>query len=68
MNTMTVQDLIMELEQFDPDMEVRIASQPSWPFEYTIEETAESDGVIYIAEGRQIGYLPGKAAEAVGWR
>lgn len=64
---MTVQDLIMELERFDPDMEVRIASQPSWPFEYGIAETAESEGVIYIAEGGQIGYLPGEAAEAIGW-
>lgn len=33
---MNVQDLISELQQFDPGSEVRFASQPSWPFEYSI--------------------------------
>lgn len=33
---MTVGMLIAELENFDPDTVVRLAQQPSWPFEYSI--------------------------------
>jgi len=35
---MTVRELMERLDEFDPDSEVRIASQPSWPFEYSISE------------------------------
>ncbi len=38
---MTVAELIQELEQMNPDAEVRIASQPEWPFEYSIEQIRE---------------------------
>lgn len=34
--TMTVRELIEALEQFDDDTEVRLAFQPSWPFEYSL--------------------------------
>ena len=34
---MTASELIELLEDLDPDTEVRIAQQPSWPFEYTID-------------------------------
>lgn len=33
---MTVADLIAALEREDPDAEVRLMSQPAWPFEYDI--------------------------------
>lgn len=32
----TVGDLIAALEDYDPETPVRWASQPAWPFEYTI--------------------------------
>ena len=72
---MTVQDLIDELEYLDPETEVRFASQPSWPFEYSIREVVVADvekrgeekQVAYLGEGRQIGYLPGAAKEELGW-
>ena len=38
---MTVQELIEILEDFDGEAEVRLAQQPSWPFEYGIGEVAE---------------------------
>lgn len=46
---MKVRDLIEELEAYDGDAEVRLMSQPSWPFEYSIEglwtvEKAEHSG------------------------
>ena len=38
---MTVQELISELEQMNPEAEVFIASQPEWPFEYDVEQVKE---------------------------
>jgi hypothetical protein len=34
---MTVGELLELLEDFPEDAEVRLAHQPSWPFEYSIE-------------------------------
>jgi hypothetical protein len=67
---MTVQDLIDELEGFDPDAEVRFLSQPSWPFEYTIAAVVEATDQppdlsgyretpaprVLLVEGRQACY------------
>ena len=39
---MTVQELIQELEGFDPEAEVRFLSQPAWPFEYTLAAVVEA--------------------------
>jgi hypothetical protein len=74
---MTVADLIYELEQMNPEAEVRFASQPSWPFENDIDSvvsveienprTGEEVEVVYLEEGRQIGYLPGEAKRELGW-
>ena len=74
---MTVADLIAELEFMNPDTEVRFASQPSWPFEYSIDDivevevekrnTDETETVVYLAEGRQLGYLPGAAKNELMW-
>ena len=79
---MTVGELINELKYMDEGATVRFASQPSWPFEYSIngvvqttvnkpgEYTAFEDGhedVVYLEEGRQIGYLPSEAKEQLGW-
>jgi hypothetical protein len=97
-----VSELIALLEDADPDTEVRIAQQPSWPFEYVIEDailvdsysdvscdecgydwgndhdengceeerpaSEDLEAVVYIVEGRQLGYLPGIATKAIGWR
>jgi len=66
---MTVQELINELEYLNPEAEVRFASQPSWPFEYSITEVVVSDEeeIAYLGEGRQIGYLPGNVTDKLGW-
>jgi len=40
---MTVQDLINELQGFSPDAEVRLATQPSWPFEYSVSAVAQTE-------------------------
>jgi hypothetical protein len=72
---MTVEQLLEELEGCDPDAEVRIAQQPAWPFEYALDHnqavvTVELDPgqpVVYLVEGQQLGYLPGQAADQLGW-
>lgn len=79
---MTVRELIEELRLFDQEAQVRFASQPSWPFEYSIngvvqaivdkpgrrsEDGYEQEDVVYLEEGRQIGYLPSEAREELGW-
>ena len=38
---MTAAELIELLSGVDPDTEVRIAEQPSWPFEYDISDVVE---------------------------
>ena len=67
---MTVQELIDELEGFDPEQEVRFLAQPSWPFEYTIAAVVEASDRppdlsgyretpaprVLLVEGRQACY------------
>ncbi|MBC8638253.1 hypothetical protein IAG25_15635 [Caballeronia sp. EK] len=59
------------LEGLPPQAEVRFAHQPSWPLEYKIGQVAElltDDGfMVYLAEGEQVGYLPGQVTESLGW-
>lgn len=63
-SNMTAHELMEILEGVDPETEIRFASQPSWPFEYEIRGTVESeDGIIYLTEGRQLGYLPKEIAD-----
>ena len=38
---MTAAELIELLEGVDPDTEVRLAEQPSWPFEYSVSGVVE---------------------------
>ena len=73
---MTVRELIQELEYMDQDAKVRFASQPSWPFEYSIYGVIQTtvkdirdneEDVVYLEEGQQIGYLPSEAKEELGW-
>lgn len=66
---MTVRDLIEILEAEDPMSEIRLAIQPRYPLEYSVGEVTrlshpdEKDGerlppLIYLTEGRHIGYAP----------
>jgi hypothetical protein len=69
---MNITQLIEELEYLKEtvggDAEVRWAAQPQYPFEYSIDETiVHVQNVVYLAEGSQIGYLPGKAAKELSW-
>ena len=72
---MTVGELIQELKYMDEDATVRFASQPSWPFEYSISGVVQTTvnynenerDMVYLEEGRQVGYLPSEAKDELGW-
>ena len=73
---MRVEELIEYLRDCDQDTEVRFASQPSWPFEYSINSvvevevenrTGESEKVIFLEEGRQLGYLHRAVKDELMW-
>jgi hypothetical protein len=70
----TVSDLIDQLQQADPNAEVRLATQPSWPFEWSlsrsqpaVEVDLDSQPVVYLVQGSQLGYLPDIACRELGW-
>ena len=72
---MTVGELIQELKYMDEDATVRFASQPSWPFEYSINGVVQTivdnrgneEDIVYLEEGRQVRYLPKEAKDELGW-
>ena len=68
---MTVGELRAELEQYDDNVNVRLAMQPAWPFEYSIGYDLAFDQenqILYIPEGQQLDYLPGEIRDQLGWR
>jgi hypothetical protein len=67
-------EVLQELvDEHGPETEIRLAHQPQWAFEYSLDpdlgvvENDDGSTVIYLAEGQQLGYLPHTAAVAVGW-
>jgi hypothetical protein len=64
---MTVEELIQELQYMDRDQEVRIAQQPSWPFEYDLNGVVSSGGKVWLVEGDQLAYLDGEVKDELGW-
>jgi len=75
MNLIELKELVDEAveiigEREAENVEVRYASQPSWPFEYSIENdfVANDDNtVFYLIENMQIGYLPSEIKDDIGW-
>ncbi len=78
---MTVEELVCELRRFPDYAEVRIAEHdntyhPTCAIKAVVEDNVtEQDErqrehkklIVYIAEGRQLGYLPGKAMHDLDW-
>ena len=64
---LTVAQLRDLLADLPDDAEVRLAVQPSWPFEHRILQTgiARVGRHVYIAEAGQIGMLPSAVAKRV---
>lgn len=78
---MTVGELLEALSELPEDAPVLLASQPAWPFEYTLGEPVlveellvegynddTAGPAVYLPEGQQTRYLPGVVARELGWR
>lgn len=75
---MRISELIERLQDIqaaypDRDLEVRLAIQPQWAFEYSVHSLSCLEGlkgedapVVYLSEGSQLGYLP-RAVKDVAW-
>ena len=80
---MNVQELIDQLQDMDPDAEVRLATQPSYPLQAKVSTVAEvfldsdaDEGIeeprtaVYLSEGGEPEdgpYLNAEAAAELGW-
>lgn len=82
---MTVGELREELNymvedgELTDDVEIRMAQQPAWAFEYDLKsainivETEDPYGgakpikTVYLEEGTQLGYLPDNVRDEIGW-
>ncbi|MFG3255270.1 hypothetical protein [Streptomyces sp. NPDC048172] len=69
--TLTVGQLIHQLQTVDPDQPVFLAVNPDWPFAHRIDRVVTvPDGpgtVAYIAENGQEGYLPSTVRTELAW-
>lgn len=63
---MTVGELIEELEEYDADSPVRIATQPSYPLTNTISGVTVIDDTLWIATS-QVGGDESPYAPAEAW-
>jgi hypothetical protein len=48
----------------DPDCGKEFDREPR---DYDLAEDPDASSVVYIGEGAQLGYLPGSAADTLGW-
>ena len=75
---MNVQELILHLQELveqdesNAEKQVKLAMQPQWPFEYSIDEMGTyqvqpTEDSVYLAEGTQLAYLDGDVAMELGW-
>jgi hypothetical protein len=69
---MKVYELTDILNNLNPDIEIRLAQQPHWAFEYSIgyilATKVEGEQVVYIAEGIRLDYLPDDVFTKLGWK
>ncbi|WP_441245261.1 hypothetical protein [Kitasatospora sp. McL0602] len=65
---LTVHDLLAQLQNLDPNLRVRLAVNPDWPFaHYVGTEVVVHDGIAYIGEDGQDGYLPPTVRDHLAW-
>ncbi|MGX8278895.1 MULTISPECIES: hypothetical protein [unclassified Streptomyces] len=65
---LTVGHLLRQLQHLDPDLPIRLAVNPDWPFaHYLGTDVVVGDGMAFIAEDGQEGYLPTSVRNALAW-
>lgn len=69
--TLTVGQLIHQLQTLSPDLPVYLAINPDWPFAHTVnrlvEGTSPAGPAVYIAENGQHDYLPTAVQDQLTW-
>lgn len=64
----TVGHLLAQLQNVDPSLRLRLAVNPDWPFAHYIgTDVIVRDGMAFIAEDGQEGYLPTSVREELAW-
>ncbi|MGW1539788.1 hypothetical protein ACWCPM_05885 [Streptomyces sp. NPDC002309] len=65
---LTVGHLLRQLQDLDPNLRVRLAVNPDFPFaHYVGADVVVGDGKAYIADDGQEDYLPARARDALAW-
>ncbi|MFD7908584.1 hypothetical protein ACFV4G_40875 [Kitasatospora sp. NPDC059747] len=65
---LTVAHLIAQLQNLDPSLRVRIAVNPDFPFSHLLaSNVVVHDGLAYLAEDGQEGYLPHPVRDELAW-
>lgn len=57
---MNVEELIERLSELDRDAEVRLATQPGWPFEYSLAQVHQS---VQVPEGALTHHCPARGCD-----
>ncbi|WP_103528881.1 hypothetical protein [Streptomyces sp. SM12] len=69
--TLTVGQLIHQLQTLSPDLPVHLAINPDWPYAHAIGRVIDSTGPTgpgaYIAENGQTDILPPAVRAALDW-
>lgn len=65
---LTVGHLLRQLQELDPNLPIRLAINPDFPFtHYLGAEVVVRDGEAFIADDGQEGYLPVEVSNALAW-
>jgi len=65
---LTVGHLLSQLQGLDPNLPIRLAINPDFPFtHYVGAEVVVRDGKAFIADDGQEGYLPAEVSDAFAW-
>ncbi|MER5613927.1 hypothetical protein [Streptomyces sp. NPDC002215] len=65
---LTVGHLLRQLQELDPNLPIRLAVNPDFPFaHYVGAEVVVRDGTAFIADDGQEGYLPAAVGDALTW-
>lgn len=65
---LTVGHLLRQLQELDPSLPIRLAINPDWPFAHFVgTNVVVSNGVAFIPEDGQEGYLPVPARDVLDW-
>ncbi|MEU2975431.1 hypothetical protein ABZ678_00030 [Streptomyces hirsutus] len=65
---LTVGHLLRQLQELDPNLPVRLAVNPDFPFaHYVGADVIVREGTAYIADDGQEDYLPVGARAALAW-